>query len=114
MISESEMDLAYLVWGSVFTKYLLYHNLIPSNSISSILLAYKQHLQDEGGETDLLPSAIFMADSSLKEQVLVIIVPVGLPRASELQQCRPGHGSWRQLDVPSGLGNFALECVMSV
>jgi hypothetical protein len=55
-----------------------------------------------------------MADSSLKEQVLVIIVPVGLPRASELQQCRPGHGSWRQLDVPSGLGNFALECVMSV
>jgi hypothetical protein len=87
MISESEIDLAYLVWGSVFTKYLLHHNLIPSNSISSILLAYKQHLQDEGGETDLLPSAIFMADSSLKEQVLVIIVPVGLP--SELQQCAP-------------------------
>ena len=89
MISESEIDLAYLVWGSVFTNYLLYHNLIPSNSISSITLAYKQHLQDEGGKTDLFPSAIFMADSSSKEQVLVIIVPVGLP--SELQQCTPEH-----------------------
>ena len=37
----------------------------------------------------MLPSAIFMADSSSKEQVLVIIVPVGLP--SELQQCAPEH-----------------------
>jgi hypothetical protein len=89
MISESEIDLAYLVWGSIFTNYLLYHNLIPSNSISSITLAYKQHLQDEGGKTDLLPSAILMADSSSKEQVLVIIVPVGLP--SELHQCTPEH-----------------------
>ena len=89
MISESEIDLAYLVWGSVFTTYLLYHNLIPSNSVSSIILAYKQHLQNEGGKIDLLPSAIFMADSSSKEQVLVIIVPVGLP--SELQQCAPEH-----------------------
>ena len=89
MISESEIDLAYLVWGSIFTNYLLYHNLIPSNSISSITLAYKQHLQDEGGKTDLLPSAILMADSSSKEQVLVIIVPLGLP--SELHQCTPEH-----------------------
>ena len=52
--TASEIDLAYLVWGSFITEYLSNINLNPFKYISSISLAYEQHLQEEGGENDLL------------------------------------------------------------
>ena len=48
--STASDDMAYLVWGSVFIEYLSYINLVPSRSISSVLLAYELYLQEAGGE----------------------------------------------------------------
>jgi hypothetical protein len=90
--TATDIDLAYQIWGSLFIEHLSNTNHIPFKYISAITLAYKQHHQEEGGKiTALLSSAIDTADSSSTndEQVLVIIVPQGLP--SELHQCAPEH-----------------------
>jgi hypothetical protein len=95
--------LAQLVLGSVFIEYLSHFSLIPSRLTNAISSVYERHLrkpqngsfpnqylQELAGETTAsLSSAIYMSDSSSsnKEQVIVIVVPVGLP--PELHQCDP-------------------------
>ena len=95
--------IAHLVWGSVFIQYLSHFSLIPSRLTNAISSVYERHLrkpqngsfpnqylQELAGETTAsLSSAIYMSDSSSsnKEQVIVIVVPVGLP--PELHQCPP-------------------------
>ena len=64
--SAASDDIAYLVWGSVFIEYLSHINLIPSHSISSILLAYERYLQEAGGETTALFSSTRLINLSLQ------------------------------------------------
>ena len=73
--TATDIDLAYQIWGSLFIEHLSNTNLIPFKYISAITLAYKQHLQEEGGEITALLSSAIVKQSS--HDTLIITVSVG-------------------------------------
>ena len=83
---------AYMLWASALLLHLIRLYSLSSDAISTFIHTYKQTLQEEGGEHDVMleASALMAADNSgQRDEHAYVILPSGLP--IELRQTAPEH-----------------------